>query len=395
MVLRNLPLERFKVLDLTRVRSGPTAVKVLADWGADVIKIEMPPKPDQDDGYTGSRYSADFQNLHRNKRSVTLNLKEEKGRDILYRMVEQADVVVENFRPKVKFRLGIDFETLKTINSKIILASISGFGQTGPYAERPGVDQIAQGMGGFMSVTGVPGHGPLRAGTAIADLTCGMNCATAILVALLQREVTHEGQWVHTSLLESQIALMDFQCARFLIENDVPEQAGNNHPKSIPTGVFPTLDGFINISAGGQNMWLRLCAGLEADSLKSMVEYKTAADRLANRDALNEAISDYTKTKTSEEWVDILNAKGVPCGPIYTVDETFSDPQVQHLGLVWNMRSPDLGEISVVGQPFNLSSSVASVRQHTPNIGEHTGEMLSEMGYTEEEISQMYKLGIL
>ncbi|MBB43144.1 MAG: formyl-CoA transferase [Rhodospirillaceae bacterium] len=395
MVLHNLPLERFKVLDLTRVRSGPTAVKVLADWGADVIKIEMPPQPDQDDGYTGSRYSADFQNLHRNKRSITLNLKKEKGKQIFYHMVEQADVVVENFRPQVKFRLGIDFETLKNVNPKLIMASISGFGQTGPYSERPGVDQIAQGMGGFMSVTGIPGQGPLRAGTAIADLTCGMNCATAILVALLQREVTNEGQWVHTSLLESQIALMDFQCARFLIENDVPVQAGNNHPKSIPTGVFPTSDGYINISAGGQNMWLRLCAGLEAELLTSVAEYKTAADRLKNRDALNEAIAGYTKTKTSQEWVDILNTNGVPCGPIYTVDQTFSDPQVQHLGIAWNMESPDLGEISVLGQPFSLSSAVASVRRHTPNIGEHTDEVLLEMGYKEEEISQLYKLEIL
>ena len=395
MVLHNLPLERFKVLDLTRVRSGPTAVKVLADWGADVIKIEMPPQPDQDDGYTGSRYSADFQNLHRNKRSITLNLKKEKGKQIFYHMVEQADVVVENFRPQVKFRLGIDFERLKNVNPKLIMASISGFGQTGPYSERPGVDQIAQGMGGFMSVTGIPGQGPLRAGTAIADLTCGMNCATAILVALLQREVTNEGQWVHTSLLESQIALMDFQCARFLIENDVPVQAGNNHPKSIPTGVFPTSDGYINISAGGQNMWLRLCAGLEAELLTSVAEYKTAADRLKNRDALNEAIAGYTKTKTSQEWVDILNTNGVPCGPIYTVDQTFSDPQVQHLGIAWNMESPDLGEISVLGQPFSLSSAVASVRRHTPNIGEHTDEVLLEMGYKEEEISQLYKLEIL
>ena len=275
------------------------------------------------------------------------------------------------------------------------MASISGFGQTGPYSERPGVDQIAQGMGGFMSVTGIPGQGPLRAGTAIADLTCGMNCATAILVALLQREVTNEGQWVHTSLLESQIALMDFQCARFLIENDVPVQAGNNHPKSIPTGVFPTSDGYINISAGGQNMWLRLCAGLEAELLTSVAEYKTAADRLKNRDALNEAIAGYTKTKTSQEWVDILNTNGVPCGPIYTVDQTFSDPQVQHLGIAWNMESPDLGEISVLGQPFSLSSAVASVRRHTPNIGEHTDEVLLEMGYKEEEISQLYKLEIL
>ena len=264
MSKNGLPLVHFKVLDLTRVRSGPTCVKVLADWGADVIKIEQPPKPGQDDGYTGSRTSADFQNLHRNKRSMTLNLKEEEGKEIFFRLLQNADVVVENYRPNVKKRLGIDFDTLKKRNPRIILGSISGFGQDGPYANRPGVDQIAQGMGGFMSVTGLPGQGPVRAGTAIADLTCGMNCAIGILIALLQREQTGEGQWVHTSLLESQIALMDFQMARYLIENDVPPQAGNNHPKSTPTGVFKTKNGHINIAAGGQQMWIRLCDGLTA-----------------------------------------------------------------------------------------------------------------------------------
>ncbi len=357
-----MPLERFRVLDLTRVRSGPTAVKVMADWGADVIKVEMPPVPGQDDGYTGSRTSADFQNLHRNKRSLTLNLKEPEGKTIFYRLVEKADVVVENYRPDVKFRLGVDYDTLREINPRIVLASISGFGQTGPYAKRPGVDQIAQGMGGFMSVTGLPGQGPVRAGTAIADLTSGMNCATAILIALLQREETGEGQWVHTSLLESQIALMDFQCARYLIENDVPPQAGNNHPKSTPTGVFPTSDGHINIAAGGQQMWTRLCQGLGAEDLFKSPKYETAADRLEHRDELNDDLSVYTRTKSSKEWVNILNQEGVPCGPIYKVDETFADPQVEHLGIAWPMDSRHLGAVKVVGQPFNLSSVKPSVR---------------------------------
>jgi len=395
MAEENLPLERFKVLDLTRVRSGPTSVKVLADWGADVVKVEMPPAPGQDDGYTGSRNSADFQNLHRNKRSMTLNLKEDDGKEIFYRMVKEADVVVENYRPDVKFRLGIDFDTLKEINPRIILASISGFGQTGPYSKRPGVDQIAQGMGGFMSVTGLPGQGPVRAGTAIADLTCGMNCAMAILVALLQREVTGEGQWVHTSLLESQIALMDFQCARYLIENDVPPQAGNNHPKSTPTGVFPTTDGHINIAAGGQQMWTRLCKGLGAEVLYEKPEYKTAADRLAHRDQLNADLSEFTKTKSSKEWVDILNEAGVPCGPIYKVDETFADPQVQHLGIAWPMKSRDMGEIRVVGQPFSLSAAKPVVRRYTPDVGEHTDEVLSEFGYSADEITQLREKGVL
>ena len=390
-----LPLSRFKVLDLTRVRSGPTCVKVLADWGADVIKIELPPKPGQDDGYTGSRDSADFQNLHRNKRSITLNLKEEDGKSVFYKLVEDADVVVENYRPDVKNRLGIDYLSLKNINSAIILGSISGFGQDGPYAGRPGVDQIAQGMGGFMSVTGLPGQGPVRAGTAIADLTCGMNCAMAILIALLQREETGEGQWVHTSLLESQIALMDFQMARYLIENDVPPQAGNNHPKSTPTGVFNTKDGHINIAAGGQQMWTRLCDGLGAQPLFENPDFKTAADRLSNRDNLNECLEVYTVNKTSSEWVDLLNEKGVPCGPIYKVDETFADPQVKHLGIARSFDHAKRGKMTVVGQPFQLSTADPTIRKGTPECGEDTNAILSAAGYDSETITDYRKRGVI
>jgi len=390
-----LPLSRFKVLDLTRVRSGPTCVKVLADWGADVIKIELPPKPGQDDGYTGSRDSADFQNLHRNKRSITLNLKEEDGKSVFYKLVEDADVVVENYRPDVKNRLGIDYLSLKIINPSIILGSISGFGQDGPYARRPGVDQIAQGMGGFMSVTGLPGQGPVRAGTAIADLTCGMNCAMAILIALLQREETGEGQWVHTSLLESQIALMDFQMARYLIENDVPPQAGNNHPKSTPTGVFKTKDGHINIAAGGQQMWTRLCDGLGAQPLFDNPDFKTAADRLSNRDKLNECLEVYTVNKTSSEWVELLNEKGVPCGPIYKVDETFADPQVKHLGIARSFDHAKRGKMTVVGQPFQLSSADPTIRKGTPECGEDTDAILSAAGFDSETITDFRKRGVI
>ena len=390
-----LPLSRFKVLDLTRVRSGPTCVKVLADWGADVIKIELPPKPGQDDGYTGSRDSADFQNLHRNKRSITLNLKEEDGKSVFYKLVEDADVVVENYRPDVKNRLGIDYLSLKIINPSIILGSISGFGQDGPYARRPGVDQIAQGMGGFMSVTGLPGQGPVRAGTAIADLTCGMNCAMAILIALLQREETGEGQWVHTSLLESQIALMDFQMARYLIENDVPPQAGNNHPKSTPTGVFKTKDGHINIAAGGQQMWTRLCDGLGAQPLFDNPDFQTAADRLSNRDKLNECLEVYTVNKTSSEWVELLNEKGVPCGPIYKVDETFADPQVKHLGIARSFDHAKRGKMTVVGQPFQLSSADPTIRKGTPECGEDTDAILSAAGFDSETITDFRKRGVI
>ena len=389
------PLARFKVLDLTRVRSGPTCVKVFADWGADVVKIEMPASNAQDDGYTGNREAADFLNLHRNKRSMTLNLKDPDGKAIFMKMVEDADVVVENFRPDVKNRLGIDYEALAKVNPRIVLGSISGFGQDGPYAKRPGVDQIAQGMGGFMSVTGLPGQGPVRAGTAIADLTCGMNCAMAILVALLEREATGKGQWVHTSLLESQIALMDFQAALWLIEGKVRQQAGNNHPKSTPTGVFRTSDGHIIIAAGGEQMWRRLCKGLGAEALMQKPEYETSDSRLANRPQLNADLETYPVTKTSNDWVDILNEAGVPCGPIYAMDQTFADPQVKHLGIAQSVPHPTRGEIKVVGQPFQMSRSKIEMRSGTPGHGEHTDAVLAELGYDPATISNFHDSGVV
>ncbi len=396
MASPKLPLSRFKVLDLTRVRSGPTCVKVFADWGADVIKIEQPVAPGTaDDGYTGDRDAPDFQNLHRNKRSMTLNLKAEEGKKIFFTLLKDADVVVENYRPDVKNRLGIDYESLRRINPRIVLGSISGFGQDGPYVGRPGVDQIAQGMGGFMSVTGLPGQGPVRAGTAISDLTTGMNTAMAILIALLEREESGEGQWVHSSLLESQIALMDFQAAGYLIKGIVPGQAGNNHPKTIPTGVFPTRNGHINIAAGGQEMWERLCRGLGAEAIQELPHYLTADDRRANRDQLNEELSTYTVTKTSGEWVDILNEAGVPCGPIYKMDETFADPQVRHLGIAWPAHHPRLGDVRVVGQPFHLSRATGAVRTPTPDIGQHTDDVLGEIGYDKAKIAALRKQGAI
>ncbi|MEE8334394.1 MAG: CoA transferase [Alphaproteobacteria bacterium] len=390
-----LPLARFRVLDLARVRSGPTAVKFFADWGADIIKIEAPPADTLSDGYTGDRSSSDFLNLHRNKRAICINLKEPDGKELFYKLVKDADVVIENYRPDVKFRLGIDYETLKKINPRIIMGSISGFGQDGPYAARPGVDQIAQGMGGFMSVTGLPGQGPVRAGTAISDLTAGMNCAMAVLIALLDREVTGEGQWVRTSLLESQIALMDFQCARWLIDNEVPPQAGNNHPKSTPTGVFPTSDGHVNIAAGSDHMWQRMCTELGANDMAANSDNDTGAGRLARRDKLNEEISSYTCKRTSADLVKAMNEAGVPCGPIYTVDQTFADPQVQHLGIARTVKQPGRGDIKVVGMPFTMSRSASEMRSGTPEQGEHTDDVLKDIGYDQAAIDDLRARGVV
>src|ERR1700748_3163866 len=280
-------LSRFTVLDLTRVRSGPTCVRQLADWGANVIKIDALLEDAGGEQLGGARRGSDFQNLHRNKRAMTLNLKDPRGLATFKRLVEQADVVVENFRPDVKGKLGIDYESMSKINPKLVYGSISGFGQAGPYHNRPGFDQIAQGMGGLMSITGAPGEGPMRVGIPIADLTAGLFCAMGILAALLERDVSGEGQWVQASLLQSMIFMLDFQNARWLVNGEVPKQAGNNHPTNIPTGVFKTTDGYINIATTGGRIWERCAQAIGAPELYSHPDYATAPSRSKNRDALN------------------------------------------------------------------------------------------------------------
>ncbi len=384
-----LPLSRLMVLDLTRVRSGPTAVRQLADWGADVIKIEMPTAEGQEEAFVGDRLGPDFQNLHRNKRSLTLNLKSEGGLEVFRKLVARADVVVENYRPDVKHRLGIDYASLRAINRRIVYGSISGFGQDGPYEKRPGFDQILQGMGGLMSVTGLPGQGPVRVGTAISDLAAGLYLSFGIMVALHEREISGEGQWVQSSLLEAQIAIMDFQAARWLIAKDVPRQAGNFHPTGATTGVYPTSDGHINIAASGAEIWVRLCKALNAEHFLDDPDYAGSDDRLANRDRLFAEMSEITRTRTSDEWVELMNDAGVPCGPIYTMDQVFADPQVRHLGIATPVQHPELGEIELVGQPITLSRTPVRMRSATPAQGEHTDAVLGELGYDGEAIAAL------
>lgn len=389
------PLSRFRVLDLTRVRSGPTAVRQLADWGADVIKIEAPAAVDTAKGMGGARNGPDFQNIHRNKRGITLNLKDPAGRDVFMRLVETADVVVENFRPDVKDRLGIAYEDLKAVNKGVVLASISGFGQDGPYMRRPGFDQIAQGMGGLMSITGLPGQGPVRVGIPIADLTAGMYAAMGILIALVEREQSGEGQWITTSLLQAQIAMLDFQAARWTVAGEVAPQAGNNHPTSIPTGVFRTSDGHINIATTGMAMWDRLCEALQSPGIHENPDYATGELRSDNRDALNAEIEAVTVTKTSAEWIDILEAAGVPCGPIYSIDQMFADPQVQHVGMEHPVEHPDLGSMNLVSQAVRMNRYEPKTGMATPNRGQHTDEVLAAAGYSEDEIAAMREGGVI
>ncbi|MFL6652572.1 MAG: CaiB/BaiF CoA transferase family protein [Sulfurifustaceae bacterium] len=383
------PLSRFTVIDLSRVRAGPTAVRQLADWGARVIKVESPPGVEGDEALGGSRHGPDFQNLHRNKRSLTLNLKSPQGIAILHKLVRDADVVVENYRPDVKYRLGVDYESLRAVNPRVVYGSISGFGQDGPYRDRPGFDQIAQGMGGLMSITGLPGQGPVRAGIPVADLCAGIFCAMGILVALLEREVSGVGQWVQSSLLEAQISMLDFQATRWLIEHEVPKQAGNDHPTSIPTGVFPTADGHLNIAATGDVMFTRLCKTLGAEQLLADPEFKTDALRSKNRVRLNRELAAITMTRPTAEWVATLNEAGVPCGPIFTIDQVFADPQVRHLGIAQTVQHAKLGPIQIVGQPVRLSRTPSRVRSASPDKGEHTDEILRELGYDAAAIAEL------
>lgn len=388
-------LARLRVLDLTRVRAGPQCCRVLADFGANVIKVDAPEGLDANAGVSGSRHGYDMLNLHRNKRSITLNLKHPEGRAVLLDMVRQADVVVENFRPGVKTRLGIDYEALRTENPRIILASISGFGQDGPYENKAGFDQIAQGMGGLMGVTGFPGEAPTRAGTAVADLSAGLYAATGILVALAERAHSGTGQWVQTSLLQAQIALMDFQAARYLVDSHVPGQAGNDHPTVTPMGVVATKDGHINLGVGGDGQWRALCAALERPDWGSDPAYASMDDRTVKREEIWALLRPVFAEKTSAEWIKILDAHAVPAGPIYKMNEVFDDPQVQHLGMAQPVTHPERGDIRVVAQPVHLSRTPAAIVTASPDAGEHTDEVLSEYGISADRIAKLRAAGAI
>jgi len=391
---RKGPLARFTVLDLTRARAGPTAARQLADWGADVLKIEEPGEQDGDGGPFDKRHGPDFQNLQRNRRSLTLNLKSAEGVAIFKRLAAKADVIVENYRPRVKHRLGIDYETMRKINPRLVYASVSGFGEDGPYHDRPGLDQVAQGMSGLMSVTGLPGQGPVRAGVAIGDTTAGLFCAIGILTALLEREESGEGQWVQTSLLQALVTVLDFQAARWLVAHEVPGQAGNNHPTAIPTGVFRTADGYITIAASAK-MYSRLCKAIDAPDLFGHPDYANADLRSTNRDALNAEIGKKTVNRTSAEWIEALNKAGVPCGPIYKIDEVFADPQVKHLGMAQPVSHYALGQIELVAPGVKLSRTPSELRTAAPDRGEQSQEILQEYGYTENEIADFRQRGIV
>ena len=391
---RSLPLNGFTVLDLTAHRAGPTAVRQLADWGADVIKIEAPGAGMDATG--GRREGPDFQNLHRNKRSLTLNLKTPEGLKIFFELAKTADVVVENYKSTVKHKLGVDYEAVKKVNPRIVYGSISGFGQDGPYAGRPGVDQIAQGMGGLMSITGHAGGGPIRVGIAINDTSAGLLLANALVLALLDRARTGEGQWVSTSLIETQIFMLDFQAARYLMRGEVAGQEGNNHPTATGTGMFQTADGYINIAESGDSLWQRFCEAAGATDLLTNPDYITPQQRSKNRPALNARLAEIMRGHTNAHWDAVMSKAGVPCGPINTIDKVFADPQVQHLGIAKPVEHPKYGPQKVVGQPIHMSSYPQPDKLgHTPEAGEHTDAVLKSLGYDAAAIAALRAKGVV
>jgi formyl-CoA transferase len=390
---RRLPLSRLTVLDLTLARAGPTCVRHLADWGADVIRIEPPGTGGEDIG--GPRDGPDFQNLHRNKRAIRLDLKAPEGHEIFMRLAARADVIVENMRAAVKHRLGIAYEDVRAINPRVVYGSISGFGQDGPYAERPGVDQIAQGLGGLMSITGLPGQGPVRVGIPIADLTAGNLLAFGIMVALFEREATGVGRWVQTSLLEAQAFMLDFQAARWLIAGEVAGQAGNDHPTSIPTGVFPASDAPINLAASSGRQWERFCEAVERPEWTTHPLWRTQKGRSDDRAALNAAIAEVTRTRPAAEWIALLTEAGIPCGPINTIDKVFADPQVRHLRIARPVAHPRLGPQHVVASALTLSGVPKDIRAAAPDIAADTDAVLAEAGYAAAEIAALREKGVI
>jgi formyl-CoA transferase len=390
-----LPLGDVRVIDLTVARAGPTCVRQLADWGADVVRVEAPGDRDAFGQGSERRHTPDFQNLHRNKRSLTLDLKSAEGRELLWRLVSTADVLVENMRPPVKRRLGFDYETIRARNPRLVYGSISGFGQTGPYADRGGVDQVAQGMGGLMSVTGLPGSGPTRVGIPVSDLAAGLYLAIGILVALHERERTGEGQWVQTSLLEAMIAMMDFQAARWTVAREVPGQEGNHHPTQIPMGCFPTADGHLNVAGSGGRLWHSFCEVLGRPDLTSDSRFDSAAKRSANRAELNAIVAARLCARTTAEWVAAFNDAGVPAGPVYRMDEAFADPQVRHLDLVAPAQHPVLGRLDLIRNAVTSSRAVQTVRAASPEPGQHTAQVLGELGVSDEQIDGLRRRGVV
>jgi len=388
-VSAHLPLADLRVIDLTVARAGPTCVRQLADWGADVVRVERPDRSDTPGPVGEHRHGSDYQNVHRNKRSLGLDLKAPGAGEVLMRLVDGADVLVENMRPPVKARLGFDWETVHARNPRLVYGSISGFGQDGPYAERGGVDQIAQGMGGLMSVTGLPGSEPTRVGIPVSDLSAGLYLAVGILVALHDRERTGVGRWVQTSLVESMVAMMDFQAARWTVDGEVPTSEGNHHPTLVPMGCFASADGYVNIAGPSGRLLRSFCEAIGLPDLPEDPRFSSTGRRSRHRAELNALVAERLRTRTTAEWVEVLAEAGVPCGPVYRMDEVFADPQIEHLAMATPVEHPALGRLDLVRNAVRMTGTGPTVRSASPDAGDDTDSVLAELGYDPAEIDQL------
>jgi len=385
-------LDGIRIIDFSKALAGPYCTMLLADMGAEVIKVEMPGAGDDSRGW-GPPFidgeAAYFLSVNRNKKSITLNLKDNKAKEIALKIIGKADIVLESNRPGVMTKLGLDYETVKKINPGIIYCSISGFGQTGPYSKRPGFDQVIQGYGGIMGLTGEKGGGPLKVGIAVTDIATGMFAATGILTALYHRERTGQGQHVDASMLDGQVSWLTYQAGRYLASGNVPQRIGSAHPLIVPYQDFEASDGFINIAAGNDNLWKKFCAVTDLSDIADDPKFATNPKRVENRDEVVAIVSKKINTKTMQEWLDILNDAGVPCGPIYTVDQIFKDPQVLAREMLVEVDHPKCGKIQVTGSPIKLSETPAEITTHPPMLGEHNSSILQEFGFSEEDITKL------
>jgi len=391
-----MPLANIKVLDLTRFLAGPFCTMLLADMGADVIKIETPGHGD-DARYQGTIIKGEswyFVGMNRNKKGMTLDLKAKEGKEIFLRLVERSDVVVENFRPGIMRNFGLDYETLRKVNPGIVYCGISGFGKDGPHALRPAFDFIAQGVSGFMSVTGFPDREPVRTGIPISDSVAGIYAAFGILVALMARQRTGKGQEVQTSLVDAMISILSFQADRYFGLGKLPERYGNDHPVSAPYGTFKALDGYINIAPAGDPMWERLARALGLQELLEDPRLQSNDGRRQHRQALNETINEITSKRTMAEWIEYLNKEGVPCGPINNLAQTFEDPQVRHQEMLLELEQPT-GKVKTLGFPVKMSQTPAKIRRPAPQLGQHTEEILAALGFSIEKIKELRNKGVV